>query len=131
MSVLRLVVLTFTLAAVAVGCGDDGSPSAPAAPKAGGDGGGPLALSAVKGQLRYDKSTLTAPAGKVTIVMTNPSPVPHDVDLQGDGVTADGKVVGQGGTSTVSADLKPGTYTFFCSVSGHRQAGMEGTLTVK
>jgi uncharacterized cupredoxin-like copper-binding protein len=31
----------------------------------------------------------------------------------------------------VSAQLKPGNYTFYCSVPGHRQAGMQGTLTVK
>ena len=51
--------------------------------------------------------------------------------IEGNGVNVKGKVVGQGGTSTVTTTLKPGTYTFYCSVDGHRQAGMEGTLAVR
>lgn len=85
------------------------------------------------GALKYDKPTLTARAGKVTIVLTNKSPLPHNVALQ-TGTT--GPTLGAtppftGGTKSVTLDLKPGTYTFFCSVPGHRQAGMVGTLTVK
>jgi uncharacterized cupredoxin-like copper-binding protein len=53
------------------------------------------------------------------------------VAIEGTGVNAAGEVVGPGGTSTVSADLRRGTYTFFCTVPGHRQAGMQGSLTVK
>jgi plastocyanin len=84
------------------------------------------------GQLRFDKSALQAPAGAVRITMSNPSPVPHNVSLQGPGgVNQQGQTVPHGGSSQVSATLKPGTYTYFCSVPGHRQAGMQGTLTVK
>ena len=65
--------------------------------------------------------------------MDNPdgNGMPHDVAIEGDGVDATGEVVQPGGVSEVSADLKPGTYTFYCSVGQHRQAGMEGTLTVQ
>ena len=63
--------------------------------------------------------------------MKNPSALPHDVAIEGNGVDVKGKTVTQGGTSTVSATLKAGTYTFYCSVDSHRQAGMEGTLTVR
>jgi uncharacterized cupredoxin-like copper-binding protein len=35
------------------------------------------------------------------------------------------------GTTSITLNLKPGTYTFFCQVPGHRAAGMFGTLTVK
>jgi plastocyanin len=83
------------------------------------------------GQLKFDKSKLEAQAGKVSIAMTNRSTVIHDVSLEGRGVDEHGKLVKGGGTSTVSAQLKPGRYTFYCSVTGHRAAGMEGTLTVK
>ena len=62
--------------------------------------------------------------------MENPSPIPHNVAIKGGGVDVKGKVVITGGTSTVSADLDPGTYTFYCSVPGHEAAGMRGTLTV-
>ena len=63
--------------------------------------------------------------------MTNPSSMPHDIALEGNGVDVVGKVVTDGGVSTVSANLQPGTYTFFCSVDSHEDAGMKGTLTVK
>jgi uncharacterized cupredoxin-like copper-binding protein len=83
------------------------------------------------GQLRFNTTTLQAKAGSVQIVMSNPAPISHNISLQGAGVDAHGATVGHGGTSTVTATLKPGTYTFYCSVPGHRQAGMQGTLTVK
>jgi uncharacterized cupredoxin-like copper-binding protein len=83
------------------------------------------------GQLKFDKTTLDAKAGKVTLTLDNPAPLPHAIAVEGNGVDMDGKTVTKGGTSTVTADLKPGTYTFYCPVPGHRQAGMEGKLTVK
>lgn len=96
------------------------------------NGGSKLALAAdPSGQLKFDKSKLAAKAGPVTIAMKNASPVPHDVSIEGGGVEKKGKVVEGGATSTVAATLKPGKYTFYCSVPGHREAGMEGTLTVK
>ena len=91
-----------------------------------------LALSAdPSGALKFDKAALDAPAGPVTIDMTNPAPVPHDISLRGAGVDQHGKQVSGGDKSTVQADVKPGTYEFYCSVPGHEQAGMKGTLTVK
>ena len=63
--------------------------------------------------------------------MANKSSVPHDIAVRGAGVSQVGAVVQNGGTSTVTATLKPGTYTFYCSVDGHEAAGMKGTLTVK
>ena len=95
-------------------------------------GGSDLKLSAdPTGQLKFDKTTLDASAGKVTITLDNPAPLPHAIAVEGNGVDMDGKTVSKGGTSTVTADLKPGTYTFYCPVPGHEQAGMKGTLTVK
>jgi plastocyanin len=83
------------------------------------------------GAFRFDKKTLEAPAGKVTIEMKNPATLQHNVVIEGNGVDKAGPVVGQGGTSTATADLKPGKYTFYCSVDGHEQAGMKGALTVR
>ena len=88
-----------------------------------------LALRAdAKGMPRFDKQTLEAPAGKVTIRLTNPSPLPHNIAIEGFGA---GKVVANGGVSTATATLRPGTYTFFCAVPGHRTGGMKGTLVVR
>jgi mono/diheme cytochrome c family protein len=83
------------------------------------------------GQLKYVAPSASATAGKVTLRMKNMSSVPHDIAVQGSGVNQIGPVVQNGGVSTVSTNLKAGTYTFYCSVDGHRAAGMVGTLTVK
>jgi plastocyanin len=91
-----------------------------------------LQLSADEsGQLKFDKTSLKAKAGNVTITMDNPSPVQHAVAVEGNGVDKDGNTVGTGGKSTVTVSLKPGTYEFYCPVDGHKAAGMKGTLTVK
>jgi mono/diheme cytochrome c family protein len=82
------------------------------------------------GQLAFKFKSATAKAGKVTLLSKNDSPVPHDISIK-DGVDTKGKLVKDGGTSKVTVRLKPRTYTFYCSVPGHEQAGMKGTLTVK
>jgi plastocyanin len=83
------------------------------------------------GQLRFLASSASATAGKVTLRMKNMSSTPHDIAIRGGGVSETGAVVSGGGISSVSSALKPGTYTFYCSVDGHEAAGMKGTLTVK
>ena len=83
------------------------------------------------GQLKFTASSATASAGAVTVKMKNASGVPHDIGIKGNGINEVGPVVSNGGTSTVNVTLKPGTYTFFCSVDGHEAAGMKGTLVVK
>jgi plastocyanin len=83
------------------------------------------------GQLKFLASSATATPGQVTLKMKNASSVPHDIAISGGGVKQIGSVVSGGGVSTVSTTLKPGTYTFYCSVDGHAAAGMKGTLTVK
>jgi plastocyanin len=97
----------------------------------GGGGGTELKLAAdPSGALKFDKTSLSAKPGKVTIVMDNPSDVPHAVEIEGEGVEEEGETVGKGGVSKVSADLKAGEYEFYCPVGNHADAGMEGTLTV-
>lgn len=97
-------------------------------------GGATLSESAdPSGSLKYTKPSLTAKAGKVTINFTNSAPLGHNMTIQ---QGTSGPVVGatptfQGGSKTLTVTLKPGKYTFFCSVPGHRQAGMVGTITVK
>jgi plastocyanin len=94
--------------------------------------GGVLEIDAdPTGQLKFLASSASATPGNVTVRMKNASSVPHDIAITGGGVNQIGKVVTSGGVSSVAANLKPGKYTFYCSVPGHRQAGMVGTLTVK
>ena len=97
-------------------------------------GGGGLALAAnPSGQLKFTEKTLTAKAGTVKIDFTNMAPLSHNLTIE---QGTSGPVVGatptfMGGSKTLTVKLKPGTYTFFCSVPGHRAAGMQGTLIVK
>jgi plastocyanin len=132
---LRLGIVAIAVAGLVAGCGGGGgggggSKQTTPAP-AGGGATSTLNLAADPSQLKFDKQALSAKAGRVTLVMSNPSALQHDVAIEGNGVDVKGKIVGKGGTSTASANLKAGTYTFFCSVDGHRAAGMQGTLTVR
>src|SRR5918994_3696789 len=122
---------TTALALAIAGCGGGGGGGSTsgggAAPSPATGAGTKLNIKADPGgQLKFDKKTLQAKAGKVTITMANPSQLTHSVAIEGRGVDAEGQVVGPDGTSTASAALKPGTYTFYCTVPGHRQAGMQG-----
>jgi mono/diheme cytochrome c family protein len=82
------------------------------------------------GQLRFTAPSASGTAGAVTLRSVNKSAVGHDISIKGAGVDAHGKVVSNGGISTVTANLKPGKYIFYCSVPGHYPP-MGGTLTVK
>jgi mono/diheme cytochrome c family protein len=84
--------------------------------------------AAESGALAFTASKATAPPGRIEFVMDNPSPIDHNIALEGDG---EGDVVGNGGTSRFEANLKPGKYTFLCTVPGHADGGMKGELTVK
>jgi uncharacterized cupredoxin-like copper-binding protein len=148
----RVASLALAVGALAVaGCGGSKSTSSPASSttpatpattssstsggesQSSGGAGGALSLSAnSEGQLAYSTTSLSAKAGKVTIDFSNSAPLSHNLTV----ASPSGSVAGatptfQGGSKTLSLNLKPGTYKFYCTVPGHRQAGMEGTLTVK
>jgi plastocyanin len=82
------------------------------------------------GTLAYTTKTLAAKAGKVTITMANMSQLEHNLTIAQGSTILGATPTFAGGTKSVTVTLKAGTYTFYCSVPGHRQAGMEGTLTV-
>jgi plastocyanin len=90
-----------------------------------------LQLAADPTMLAFDKTELSAKAGKVTIDFDNPSAIPHNVVIEEDGKELAGFEPITEGEKSATAELKAGTYTFYCSVPGHREAGMEGSLTVK
>ncbi|HEX2468547.1 MAG TPA: plastocyanin/azurin family copper-binding protein [Solirubrobacterales bacterium] len=139
----KLAVLISVLALAAFGfaaCGDDddddgGETTAATTTEettgGGGGGGGAVEVSSSEG-IAYDQSSLATKPGTVTIEFTNDAGIDHDVvieDAQGNEV-ARTDVIDSGTTST-EADLDPGEYVFFCSVDGHRDAGMEGPLTAQ
>jgi plastocyanin len=139
---LPLLALIFAaIALVACGGDDDNDTSntgggGAAAPASGGGGGGAstVKLSAdPSGALSFDTDSLSAKAGNVTIDFDNPAAIQHDVSVE----DSSGKELGtsdlisESKTTLDLSNLKPGDYTFFCTVPGHREGGMEGTLTVK
>jgi len=119
------------------GCGSSSksstsTPAAPASPAPSSSGGSTLSVAAnPEGQLKFNTTSLTAKAGSVSISFANSASLPHNLTV----ASASGAAVGatatfQGGTRILALNLKPGAYKFYCTVPGHRAAGMEGTLTV-
>lgn len=147
MAKITILLLACCLTFLLVGCGETSSPSASSSVAAKGSSGSPaqpageagsvtetnLYLEANRGgELKYNKTSLSAKAGRIAIHFTNDSPMIHDVVVQSG---TSGPALGStpefiGGTRTITLDLKPGKYTYYCSVPGHRAAGMLGTLTV-
>ena len=149
MRIFAIIGLLVALALVGAGCGGDDSSdsgssdggqaaetetndSGGGASDSGGGAAQTLKLVADPGgALKFDKSTLTAKAGKATIVLDNPSSLPHAVEVEGQGIEEETDTIGKGETAKVTVDLKPGKYEYYCPVDGHKAAGMEGTLTVQ
>jgi plastocyanin len=133
---LPFVILLSALALGLAACGDNNEAAttggAGATTSGGGGGGETLKIAADPGgALKFDQTSLEASAGNVTIDFTNDSSLPHNVTLEGPGVEDEGTDTVTGSSTSVTLDLQPGEYTFFCSVDGHRAAGMEGKLVVK
>lgn len=99
-------------------------------------GGGETAsandVTLVATEFAYSPSTPSATAGEVTISMDNQGEAPHNLAIEG--VNGDADIVSQveaGASDSGSVTLEAGTYTIYCSIAGHREAGMEATLTVE
>jgi plastocyanin len=137
----KLALLLALLALAAVGlaaCGgddddDEGDTAATTETTVESDGGASVSLTAnPDGELAYEESTLSAPAGTVTIEFDNPASIGHDVvveDQNAEEITRTDVITQD--TATAAGEFEAGDYTYYCSVDGHRDAGMEGTLTVE
>ena len=140
-SALACVAAAAALGLAACGGGDDNNDTTAAAtpPPAtttgggGGGGGATVDFSTPAGsELAYNQKSASTTAGTDTISFDNVQAQEHDVKIEdSSGAEVGGTDLVASGTATATVDLQPGTYTFFCSVPGHREAGMEGTLTVK
>ena len=127
-----LAVLVIACAGFLAACGDDDDDGGSGS-SGSGDGGGTGGLTVTadeSGTPAWDPTELTAKAGEVTVTLDNPSPVAHDIEIEGNGVEEKSELVTDG-TTSVTADLEPGEYKFYCTVPGHEEAGMTGTLTVE
>jgi plastocyanin len=124
-----LVAATMTSAVLTAGEEGKGAASRPQAPRA---TGRTLALAAdPSGSLAFDKDRAAVLAGRVTVRFTNDAPLAHNVTIaQGSHTLGATKTI-TGASATLTLNLPAGDYVYFCSVPGHRQAGMQGTLTVQ
>lgn len=115
--------------------GDENSASSGGAAKEEGGGGSASVLTFEadpNGGLAYTTTKATTNAGEVEVKFDNPQSLTHDVRIEdSSGKDVGGTEVIADGSDSTTVDLEPGTYTFYCSVPGHREAGMEGTLTVE
>ena len=141
LAVLIVAALAASGLAACGGGGNDNSTNAASTPASttpaggggGGGGGSTVDISTPSGSdLTFDQKNVSTKAGSVTINFDNRQPLQHDVAV----ADSSGKVIGQtdlvsSGTANATVNLQPGTYTFYCTVPGHRDAGMEGTLSVK
>lgn len=139
-SALMAVAALAVLGLAACGGGDDddettaaAQPTTTAAAGGGGGGGSTVDISTPSGSdLAFNQKDVSAKAGSVTIDFDNMQSLQHDVKVEdSSGQQLGGTDLVSSATATATVDLQPGSYTFFCSVPGHREAGMEGTLTVK
>lgn len=127
-----LALASFALAACGGDDSDSSSTSAADTSEPAADGATIAVEADPGGSLAFVETDLSTEAGSDTVELTNDSETPHNVVIadDSDSVIAETDTI-SGDTATATADLEPGTYTFFCDVPGHREAGMEGTLTVK
>lgn len=117
--------------------GDDAAPTDGATATAPGDGGTAppgggevIEIPAAEQGLAFAVEEVTAPAGEITLRMPNPSQIPHNIAVD-EPEQQIGDIVGEGGVSEITLDFPPGEYEYYCSVPGHREAGMVGTLIVE
>ena len=129
---MRRVTICTIVAVSAVGVGGAVTHAGAAPDRAGATATTLKLKAAASGALRFNKSTLRAPAGSVTIKLKNPSSSgkPHAVEVEGKGIEKKSSTIGPGKGTSVSVRLKKGRYEFYCPVDGHKAAGMKGTLIV-
>jgi plastocyanin len=125
-----LLLIALTLGLTACGGGDDEGSTGAATGTAGGGGGGGSVQLATSSGISYDESSVEASAGSVSIEYTNDSGLPHNVTVEGPGIDGEGTDTITEGSTSITLDLEAGEYTFYCSVDGHRDQGMEGTIAV-
>jgi plastocyanin len=142
-----MIALPFALAA----CGDDDeeTASAPATTAeettteetttedttteepSGGGGGGGETVDISETEFAIDPADVTTKAGEVTFAVTNDGSAPHNLEVEGNGVEEVSETI-QGGQSTdLTVELEAGEYEMYCAIPGHREQGMEGTVTVE
>lgn len=123
--------VTSAVVLVAFACGGGGGGSTASTPT---PAPTPTTVNVTESEFKIDLGGATTfKAGSFNFSVTNSGSFPHDIHIAKQGSTdevAKSTVVQKGGTTSFTADLQAGTYTIWCAVDGHRQRGMETTITV-
>jgi plastocyanin len=133
----RIAVLAAAAAFAFAGCGGDDDNENAAAPEATEEAtesasGSTLAIAAdPSGALKFTETEYTAQAGTISVEFANDSQVPHAAEIEGNGVEEETETVTGRDAPPLTVELPAGTYTIYCPVGNHREAGMEATLTVR
>lgn len=137
--VLIAVAAALAFGVAACGGGDDSDSSTQASSSTtesttasgGGGAGGAETVEVTESEYQIDPADPTVAAGKVTFSIANEGQQTHDIEIEGNGVEAKSETISGGGSGELTVDLKPGTYEMYCTIDGHRQLGMEGSVTVQ
>ena len=95
----------------------------------GGGGGGTVDISEV--EFAIDPKDVTTKAGEVTFAIANDGSIPHNLEVEGNGIEEVSKTIEGGQKTDLTVNLEPGEYEMYCAIPGHREQGMEGTVTVQ
>jgi plastocyanin len=135
---LAAVTTAAALTTIVAGCGDTDDPSSDkasdstATTAAGSSGGGESTeLDFTAADIKYEETDVSAPAGELHVTLTNDGSIEHAWEIEDHEDDLRLHVTKKGDTDDGTITLEPGTYTYYCNIPGHRDAGMEGTLTVK
>ncbi|HEV8338706.1 MAG TPA: cupredoxin domain-containing protein [bacterium] len=121
---VRLSALLLGTALLVAACGGGGGPQGGATPPP----AGASTVSVTESEFKFDPKAMTAKAGQVTFQIKNGGSVEHNFIVEGSSIKVEGIQPGQ--TKDVSTTLKAGSYKVLCTIPGHQEAGMTGTLTV-
>jgi uncharacterized cupredoxin-like copper-binding protein len=124
---MRVALLAlFTVLALSA-CGSSSSESGTTGEEAAGQ-----AISISETEFKLDPSSVQVyQAGTVTFRVTNDGAVDHALEVEGQGVEEEAETIKPGESAELTVDLsKEGSYEIYCPIDGHRDSGMEGTLTV-
>lgn len=126
-SAVEVATVLLTAVLILSACG--GGSSKKAAPSTGVSGTS-SAITATAIDIGWKQKQLSARAGHIEVTLVNDGQIPHAFVIEGLEKDLLLEVDAHGATRSGTINIRPGTYTFYCNVPGHRQAKMEGTLTV-
>lgn len=130
----KFLVLMAVLIAVPFGlvaCGDDEEEATTAASESTESSGAGATIEISETEYALEPSEASAAAGQVTFTVTNDGEIPHNLEVEGDGVEEVTETIEAGGSDELTLELEPGTYEIYCSIADHQEQGMEGELTVE